>query len=216
MRLHRGEPIDELLARLDVIAGEVSDPSVPAEVLAHQAGLALMAGDYARAGRLNLEAADLGSQITHIYISFAVRALLLARDVDGARVAATRHQAEAAGNLLDAALDLAALAGIAALDGRHDEAIAAYREAFARLEAIHVTWLVALLGFEFVSLVGGDHPATREAAARSRAIFERIGARPWLAKLDLALAAVPARGAGARAPGSGSASKRQAVETPQG
>ena len=50
-------------------------------------------------------------------------------------------------------------------------------EALERLEAIHIEWLVALLGFEFMMLIGTDHPATREAAARSRAIFERIKAQ---------------------------------------
>ncbi len=90
MRMHRGLPVDDLLARLDVIAGAVSDPSVPAEVLAHQASLALVAGDYPRAARLNLEAAGLGAQITFIYLSFAVRALLLAGDLEGARLAEAR------------------------------------------------------------------------------------------------------------------------------
>ena len=185
MRMHRGLPVDDLLARLEVIAGEVSDPSVPAEVLSTRASLALVAGDYARAGRLNLEAADLGSQITFIYLSFAVRALLLAGDVEGARAAAARHRQESPGNLIDIALDGAAHAGIDALDGHLDQAIAGYREAFARLEGLHIEWLTALLGFEFMTLVGSDHPATREAATRSRAIFERINARPWLDKLDV-------------------------------
>jgi hypothetical protein len=196
MQLHRGLPIDDLLARLDVIAAAVSDPSVPAEVLAHQASLALVAGDFPRAARLNLEAADLGAQISFIYLSFAVRAFLLAGDAEGARLALARHWRESPGNLIDDALGLAGEAGIAALDGRLDEAIAGYREAVERLEAIHIEWLVALLGFEFASLVGVDHPATREAVARSREIFERIGARPWLEKLDALEAspsAVPAR-----------------------
>jgi hypothetical protein len=198
MQMHRGVPVDDLLARLDVIAGAVSDPSVLAEVMAHQASLALVAGDYPRAARLNLEAADVGAQISFIYLSFAVRALLLSGDVEGARVALARHWAESPGNLIDAALGVAGEAGIAALDGHLDEAIAGYRDAFARLDAIHVEWLVALLGFEFMALVGGDHPATREAAARSREIFERIKARPWLDKLDALEADRPAAPAGAR------------------
>ena len=212
MRINRGLPVDDLLARLDVIAGEVSDPTVAAEVLAHQASQAIVAGDYARAGRLELEAADLGSQVTFIFLSFAVRALLLAGDLEGARLAAARHREESPGNLMDDALTVAAEAGIAALDGHLDEAIAGYREAFARLEGIHENWLLALLGFEFVALIGGDHPATREAAVRSRAIFERVGARPWLDKLDAALAASPPA-AGRSAEAAESAESAEAVRT---
>ena len=109
---------------------------------------------------------------------------LLARDLEGARATAVRHSQESQGNMIDDALGVAAQVGIAALEGRVDDAIAGYREAFDQLAAIHMDWLLALLGFEFMSLVGGDHPATREAAARSRAIFERVNAQPWLAKLD--------------------------------
>ncbi len=104
---------------------------------------------------------------------------------------------ESQGNLIDNALGVAAQAGMAALDGRLDEAIAGYREALERLGAIHIEWLVALLGFEFMTLVGSDHPATREAAVRSRAIFERVNARPWLAKLDALEAERPVAPAGA-------------------
>ena len=212
MRMHRGEPVDDLMARSEAIAAEISDPSVAADVLSDRGSLALVAGDYAEAARLELAAAGLGSQITHVYLSFAIRGLVLAGDLDGARAAAARHREEAPGNSIDVALGIAAAAGIAALEGRRDEAIEGYREAIARLSAIHMDWIVALLGFEFVQVIGADHPATREAAAGSRAIFERIGARPWLAKLDAATAA-PARQVGAQGPGS--ASRREPVETPQ-
>ncbi|HEY7937294.1 MAG TPA: adenylate/guanylate cyclase domain-containing protein [Candidatus Limnocylindrales bacterium] len=184
VRLHRGLPAAALIERLGEIAGEVSDPSVSADVMAIQASTALVAGDYAQAALLELEAASLGSQISFIYLSFAARAFLLARDVEGARSAADRHLQTSVGNHIDEAQDAGLRAGIAALEGRIDDAVAGYRDANAQLEAIHFDWLTALLGFEFVSLVGIDHPATREAADRSRAIFERVGARPWLEKLD--------------------------------
>ncbi len=195
MRVNRGEPVDDLIARSETIAGEVSDPSAGADVLSDRASLALLAGDYAQAAQLELAAADLGSQITQIYLSYAIRDLILAGDLEGARAATERHREEAPGHQIDVAFGIAARAGIAALEGRPDEAIEGYREALARLSAIHLDWVVALVGFEFVSVVGADHPATREAAARSRAIFERVGARPWLAKLDAAMASSPSKAA---------------------
>jgi hypothetical protein len=46
----------------------------------------------------------------------------------------------------------------------------------------------ARAGLDLVHLVGGSHPAGREAAAAARAIFERIQARPYLDLLDAAAA----------------------------
>ncbi|HLY14418.1 MAG TPA: hypothetical protein VKR24_08705, partial [Candidatus Limnocylindrales bacterium] len=196
IRVHRGLPVDELLERLDEIAAEVSDPIVSSEVLSHRAQMAMVAGDYATAARLNEAAADLGSQVTFIYLSFALRSLLLAHDLEGARAMAIRHHKESQANRIDEAFDIGAAASIAALEGRTDEAIAGYREAFERLAAIHEDWLMAMLGFEVVALVGADHPFVREVAARSRTIFERVGARPWLANLDALLASSPSENPG--------------------
>jgi class 3 adenylate cyclase/tetratricopeptide (TPR) repeat protein len=212
MRMHQGEPVDGLMARIEAIVGEVSDPSAAADLLSDRASLALLDGDYAQAARLELAAADLGSQITHIYLSFAIRGLILAGDVKGARAAFARFREVAAGHAIDVSLGIAATAGIAALEGRRDEAIEGYREALARLSAIHLDWVVAVVGFEFVTIIGADHPATREAAARSRAIFERVGARPWLAKLDAALASRPAA---TTTHARSSAAEPRAVEAPR-
>ncbi len=210
MSIHRGLPVDALIDRLSVVAGEVSDPSAAADVLSFRAMAALLAGDYGTAARLYLDAADLGSQITFIFRSYAARAFLLAGDLEGARTAAARHREESPGKEIDQALDAGLRAGIAALEGHLDEAIAGYREAFRQLEAIHIDWVAGILGFEVVSLVGADHPATREAAARSRAIFERVGARPWLDKLD----ALEASRGGAPARATAAADPR-AVEAPR-
>jgi hypothetical protein len=48
----------------------------------------------------------------------------------------------------------------------------------------------ARLSLDFILLVGANHPATREAAAEARAIFERVKARPYLERLDAATARV--------------------------
>jgi len=213
IRIHRGLPVTELLSRLDEIAAEVSDPTVTAEALSHQASLALVAGDYAGAARLDLAAADQGSQVTFIYLSFAIRVLLLAGDLEGARATVVRHTKESQGNRIDEALGVGAQAGIAALEGRIDDAVAGYRAALERLDAIHMGWLTALLGFEFVSVVG-DHPASREAAARSRETFERVGAQPWLDKLDAVLASLSRAPARPAAVTSAAATEPRRIEVP--
>jgi hypothetical protein len=83
---------------------------------------------------------------------------------------------------------IAARAGVAALEGRLDAAIAGYREALSRHRSIGADFNVAQLALDFVMLVGGDHPATRDVAAEARAIFERVKARPYLERLEAAMA----------------------------
>ena len=107
----------------------------------------------------------------------------------------------------DTATDrIAARAGIAALEGRTDEAIAGYREALTRYRSVGSEFEVARIGLDFVTLVGPDHPATREAAGGSRAIFERVRARPYLERLDAATARGAPGGSPAAAPSADAAS----------
>lgn len=82
---------------------------------------------------------------------------------------------------------IAGRSAIAALEGRTQEAIVGYGDAFARLVAIGSDFELARIGLDFVRLLGPTEPAAREAAERSRAIFERIGAKPYLALLHEAL-----------------------------
>jgi hypothetical protein len=82
---------------------------------------------------------------------------------------------------------VAARAGVAALEGRVDDAIGDFRHAMAQLRSVNAEFNVARLTLDFVMLLG-DHPATREAAAEARAIFERVKARPYLERLDAATA----------------------------
>ena len=46
----------------------------------------------------------------------------------------------------------------------------------------------ACTGLDFVLLVGPDEPSARAAADDARVIFERIRARPFLDRLDAAMA----------------------------
>ena len=82
---------------------------------------------------------------------------------------------------------LSARAAVAALEGRTDDAISGFREALARFRSVGEGFDVATTALDFVILVGADHPATREAAAEARAIFDRGRARPYLERLDAAL-----------------------------
>ncbi|MFN8620929.1 MAG: adenylate/guanylate cyclase domain-containing protein [Chloroflexota bacterium] len=116
----------------------------------------------------------------------SARAALWVGDVANARedlarmVAAGMH-----GVMVDAHL-ATMRAGIAALEGRIADARSAYRDAQGRWRALRMDWLEALTCLDLVLLLGADDPDAEAAATRAREIMERLGARPFLAKLDAA------------------------------
>jgi len=82
-------------------------------------------------------------------------------------------------------------AGLAALEGRHDDARVAYAEAQRELRELGVIVPLAMCQLDLV-VVGAMEPAERQRAAdEARATFERLGMRPYLERLERALAAKP-------------------------
>jgi class 3 adenylate cyclase/tetratricopeptide (TPR) repeat protein len=183
----RGEPTDAALARLEVLSTQVSDPFAVAAVHSVRSDRALHAGDYALAGDEAMLAAE-DEEIAAFYLVDAMRAALWGGDPARAREAARRLEAIPQIGVGIAADRIAARAGVAALEGRVDEAITGYREALSRYRSIGAAFDLAQTALDFVIVVGGNHPATREAAAEARAIFERVRARPYLERLDAAMA----------------------------
>ena len=91
------------------------------------------------------------------------------------------------GTVIDAQL-VTLRAGIAALEGRVDDSRIHYRDALTRWRELRQEWLEALTCLDLVSLLGPDDPDAPAAADRAREVFERLGARPFLERLDAALA----------------------------
>ena len=80
-----------------------------------------------------------------------------------------------------------ALSGLAAaLDGRPTEALAGYRDALRRWRDLGLPWDEALAGIDMALLLDPTDPDVAAAVASSRAILERLGARPFLERLDRA------------------------------
>ena len=82
----------------------------------------------------------------------------------------------------------AVLAGIAALEGRGADALGAFREALAQAHAHGVAWDEALIGMDMAILLGPADPAVRAAAEHARATLFRLGALPFIERLDAAMA----------------------------
>jgi hypothetical protein len=82
-------------------------------------------------------------------------------------------------------------AGLAAIEGRRDDARVAYAEAQRELRELGVIVPLAMCQLDLV-VVGAMEPAERQRAAdEARASFERLGMRPYLERLERALAAKP-------------------------
>ena len=84
-----------------------------------------------------------------------------------------------------AAARLTAEAGLAALEGRGEEAAETYRSAIEAWRALECTLGLALCELDLVLLLGPDYPHAT-AAKEARDIFTRLGAKPFLDRLNRA------------------------------
>ena len=80
------------------------------------------------------------------------------------------------------------LAGLAALEGRPGDALAAFREALAGWRDLGSPWREALTAITMATLLETADPEVRAAAETAREILVRLGAAPFIARLDEALA----------------------------
>jgi hypothetical protein len=79
-------------------------------------------------------------------------------------------------------------AGLAVIDGRRSESVREIRAVLAEYATMGLPWREALGGLVLTSLVGAGETEVREMADTARATFSRLGAKPFIAYLDAALA----------------------------
>ncbi|MFN8622986.1 MAG: adenylate/guanylate cyclase domain-containing protein [Chloroflexota bacterium] len=152
---------------------------------------AFVAGRYDEASRIWRHYAEWSLLNSTTALPRSGRAQLWAGDVAGARA---DLEATIATGLHSPSMDagVATLqAGLDALEGRAAEARRGYRDARTQWRDLNLTWLEALTCLDQVLLLGPDDPDAEDAADRARDVFTRLGARPFLAKLDEALAGSP-------------------------
>ena len=119
------------------------------------------------------------------------RAAIRGHDLVAARAAVDSAElAEELGATAD--IERAGLAaGVAALSGRRDEAIAGYHEALRLARQVGNVGSLTDQLVDAVYVLGPDDPDTPGFAAEARAIYERAGARAYLDRLDEALRSDP-------------------------
>jgi hypothetical protein len=169
--------------------------------------LALPAGRYGDGARALIAAARLDPFNAPGLYAEAVMAALLGGDADLAREALDGLDATGLHGVIVKLGRRLAVAGLAALDRRTDEARTGLREVADGYRRMDLARPLALTGLVMATLLDPRLPEVRAAIDESRAIFERLGARAWLARLDEVLAGKgsgtpdedrPRRGAGER------------------
>jgi hypothetical protein len=116
-------------------------------------------------------------------LSIQLHASAWLRDLDGLRTALSSME-RVRGRAV-AAERRTTEAGIAALEGRLDEAADAYRDAIERWRVLESALDLALCELDLVILLGPDHPDAT-VGKEARDIFVQIGARPLLERLNQA------------------------------
>ncbi|MGH2357577.1 MAG: ATP-binding protein, partial [Candidatus Limnocylindria bacterium] len=190
VRASRGEPTAEAVSRLEQLDLQVNDSQLAAGLDLARGERGLWEGDLAASHDAFVRAAD-ASTVETYSLPMAARAALWMGDVERARAVAARLEAAPFSGRVAQVELIAVRAGIAALEGREAEAIEGYREALRQRRALELHFDTARTALDYVLLVGPNAPGAREAAEEARAVFERLGARPYLNRLQEALVAAP-------------------------
>jgi class 3 adenylate cyclase len=191
-RALRGEPTADMLAEIARFAAGSDDPNVLTMQALAQAFVAFVGGDYKDAAATWRHAGDLSLNNLVLSRARAARASLWAGDVEAARAdVAAMLAAGARGRAIDH--DLVAIrAGIAAAEGRADEALGAYRVVLRVWREMALPWDEALAAIDMATLLDPGLPEVAAAVDRAREILAGLGARPILDRLDEVLARTPA------------------------
>ncbi len=184
----RGESIEDMLAEVgQLVAASPGEQQWSMPALDPQGNRALAQGRLAEARDAWHRLADLDSSQSNEFVYRAAVADLWAGD----QVAAARdlEEVDATGvhGHVAAARRLSLEAGLAALDGRAEEATSLYAEALAAWRDLRVAWDEALTGLSMVKLMDSSLPEVRKVADETRAILVRLRAAPFIEQLDAAV-----------------------------
>jgi class 3 adenylate cyclase/tetratricopeptide (TPR) repeat protein len=188
IRASRGEEISEELAELNLLASQVTDPHVltaPHDTLAN---VAQAQGRFEDAQQHWVAIAEAwASQGPASYYQSA-RPALWAGDLAALKAHFSAIEATGVHGPVVEVRRTTMRAAIAALEGRSREALALYSEAFAAWGNLKVAWEQALTGLDMATVLDRSEPAVGAAIRLARETFTRLGAKPYLERLELVLA----------------------------
>ncbi|HEY6057201.1 MAG TPA: hypothetical protein VIV06_04175, partial [Candidatus Limnocylindrales bacterium] len=194
----RGEDATSLVAQSEPLLDQVTDRQFAAYHWLGEAWRRLALGELVNAGAAVRRALEASPIFATAGYPLAARIGLWSRD----RAAAVEALAalDATGYRATAVdVDRTTLrAGIAALDGEHQQAVGLYRDALERWRVAGLRWEEGLCGLDMAILLANRDPDGLTAAERTREILAGLGAMPFLDRLNAALSTTTL--AGSRVP----------------
>jgi class 3 adenylate cyclase/predicted ATPase len=187
MRAFRGEQVGEDEAALHEFVQSSGDPFLRGGAIAIQGVLALNRGELELAHQRFSDALTVSSDNVLALVG-GIRTGFWLGDADRVSAVAERlAELPSSGRTVET-IRIWAAAGLAALEGRRDEARAGLFEAISRNREMQLDFVAAAMALDAAILLPGD-PDIRSHAEWAREVFSRVGARPFLERLEQALAA---------------------------
>jgi class 3 adenylate cyclase/tetratricopeptide (TPR) repeat protein len=188
-RILRGEPGATDLREVEGLISGNTDPQTTSHLPFAQAVVALTQGDPGMAEAAAQRILELFPPSPDSFTwGVVARTSMWARDAERATRALARHRESGLhGPAIDATRATIS-AGLDALAKRWDEARTAYRTALRSWRDLGLPYDEALTAIDMATLLDPADPEVRAAAEFARETFARLGATPFLARLDGALA----------------------------
>jgi hypothetical protein len=191
LRAWRGEAVGDELAEVRRLYAAVDSDSPQFDQFDVEAGVALAEGRLADARSAAHEIARISSLNAPSALPVAAHAALWSHDAAAAREDLSLLELTRTGGSFTQHRRMAFAAGVAALEGRTSEARTLYAEARRGLLDRGAIFEAALVAIDMATLLPPEDPDVIAAAEDARLLLDRLGARPFIDRLDRALAATP-------------------------
>ena len=180
----RGEDVGSELKELADLVSSWTEIQAQLAVAEVRASVALAQGDFGQALELARYAYSAKVAPDAISIPIAIRAA--AWMGDAVSLADALRAAEQIPGRVPEVTRLEGRAAMAALEGRRDQALAGFTDARRRWDELGFAFEAAVCSLSAMTLLGAADDGLRAAADSAGALFERVGARPFVALLAAA------------------------------
>ncbi len=183
-----GEPRPGAIAELERLASDIATEDSASLVQQTRAEMALASGSLAEAREAGEWVASHDLLNASAMLIAAAHAAAWERDAVALARIKESYEALVISPRALAAHRVAIGAAVDALGGRRREALAGFRQAASEFEQIGVRVDRALNAIDMAATLGADEPDVQAEVDIARTVLEGLGARPYLARLDEALA----------------------------